>query len=243
MKWLGASTGISSMPRSRSVRENYQLTNEEPLDETNLFFGPGKEVRRFLMSDLKRARPSTLLDIAWQMAFRMGFPLARLWWQVRRPQHKGVLVAIYVGQALVLVRPSYQKAWNLPGGGIRRGETPEIAARRELAEEIGFVPCALLPAGSIRGTWDGRRDHVYFFELRLDRMPMLQLDNREIVAARLVSPGELRDMALTGPVATFLERSRSRQSSNDRPKGLRQGGPEGTAEKMVADAPAPRSTR
>jgi hypothetical protein len=72
---------------------------------------------------------------------------------------------------------------------------------------------------------------------------MLQLDNREIVAARLVSPGELRDMALTGPVATFLERSRSRQSGNDRPKGLRQEGPEGTAEKMVADAPAPRSTR
>jgi 8-oxo-dGTP diphosphatase len=95
----------------------------------------------------------------------------------------------------------------LPGGSIRHGETPEIAAQRELAEEIGLAGYPLLPAGSASGIWDGRPDRVHFFELRLDRLPELRLDNREIIAARLTTPGELRGMALTGPVAVYLGRT------------------------------------
>jgi hypothetical protein len=41
----------------------------------------------------------------------------------------------------------------------------------------------LLPAGE-----DGWRDQVHFFELRLDRLPKLPFDNREIIGARLASP-------------------------------------------------------
>ena len=116
------------------------------------------------------------------------------------------MVAVYVGPALLLVRSSYRIGWHLPGGGVRRGEMPEAAARRELAEEIGLAASALLPAGVICGIWDGRRDRVHFFELRLVELPKLQLDNREITAARLISPSELQSMVLTGPVAAYLGR-------------------------------------
>ncbi len=148
-------------------------------------------------------------DAAWQLAFRLGFPLARVWWRLRRARHEGAVVAVYVGQALLLVRSSYRPEWGFPGGGVKRGETPDASARRELAEEIGLVAPLLLPAGEVSGIWDGRRDRVHFFELRLDLLPELQLDNREIIGARLASPDELRGIAVTGPVAAYLQRAPS----------------------------------
>ena len=139
--------------------------------------------------------------------FRLGFPLARAWWRLRRQRHEGALVAIYVGQSLLMVRSSYRIEWNLPGGGVRRGETPEAAARRELVEEIGVTAFPLLPAGGACGIWDGRRDSVHFFELRLERLPELRIDSREIITAQLMSPGELRGLPVTKPVAAYLART------------------------------------
>ena len=81
---------------------------------------------------------------------------------------------------------------------------PEAAAQRELAEEIGLTTPALLPAGVICGIWDGRYDRVHFFELRLDRLPKLRLDNREIIAAQLVCLCDLPNMLVTEPVAAYL---------------------------------------
>jgi 8-oxo-dGTP diphosphatase len=57
------------------------------------------------------------------------------------------------------------------------------------------------------GIWDGRIDRVHFFELRLEQLPELRLDNREIIGARLVPAAELRGMALTGPVTAYLGRT------------------------------------
>ena len=50
----------------------------------------------------------TSLDAAWPMAFRLGFPLARIWWRLRRARHEGALVAVQVDRALLLVRSSYR---------------------------------------------------------------------------------------------------------------------------------------
>ncbi len=116
-------------------------------------------------------------------------------------------MAVYVGQELLLLRSSYRSEWNFPGGTMRRGETPEMAARRELGEEIGLEASSLSPAGDAQGIWDGRRDHVHFFELRLDRLPALQLDNREIIAVQLAPPSALRAITLTGPVAVYVART------------------------------------
>jgi 8-oxo-dGTP pyrophosphatase MutT (NUDIX family) len=109
------------------------------------------------------------------------------------------------------VKTSYRAEWSLPGGSIHVGETPEAAAQREMEEEIGLSSHALRPAGSVSGIWDGRRDCVHFFELHLDRIPELRLDNREIIAAHLATPEELRSFALTEAVAACLGRNLSRK--------------------------------
>ena len=151
-------------------------------------------------------------DAFWRIAFRLGFPLARFWWRLTRPRVEGALVIVRVGGALLLARPSYRAEWTFPGGALRRGEAPEAAARRELMEEIGLAAPRLIPAGQVSGLWDGRRDRVHLFELRLDELPKLRLDNREIVETRLASPEEIGGLAVTGAVAAYL-RSRDGASA------------------------------
>ena len=115
-------------------------------------------------------------------------------------------MAIYVGDALLLVKSSYRAEWGLPGGSIRRGEEPHAAAQREMDEEIGLSPQTLRSVGCVSGVWDGRRDRVHLFELRLEQRPALRLDHREIVAARWVPLEHLGELALTGAVAAYVAR-------------------------------------
>jgi 8-oxo-dGTP pyrophosphatase MutT (NUDIX family) len=58
--------------------------------------------------------------------------------------------------------------WATPGGGIRAGESPEAAARREVAEETGLRDFALGPCVWLRDfefTWRERRyrqrEHIF----------------------------------------------------------------------------------
>jgi 8-oxo-dGTP diphosphatase len=158
------------------------------------------------MPGVERSLATRIADALWRNVLWFGFRVARVWWHIRRPDHQGALVAIYVGDALLVLKSSYRNEWGLPGGSIHAGETPEVAARREMEEEIGFPSqrLPLVPAGSVTGVWDGRHDTVHFFELHLERLPELRLDYREIIGTRLVSPEELRGIALTAAVAAYV---------------------------------------
>lgn len=63
--------------------------------------------------------------------------------------------------ALLLVRQSYRNSWGVPGGLLKRGETPEDAALREVAEEVD-IPVVLVGEPAVVVDADARRVDIVF---------------------------------------------------------------------------------
>src|SRR3954447_6611581 len=89
------------------------------------------------------------------LAVRSGYRLAllalRAWWVVRRPRSDGVRCVLRAGDAFVLVRHSYgDTRWMLPGGRVRRGETAQETAAREMADELGLAATRWRELGYLR---------------------------------------------------------------------------------------------
>lgn len=71
------------------------------------------------------------------MYIRLQYLLYRIYVFFTRPVATGVRVLLIQDRQVLLVRHTYIKGWYMPGGGIRRGETIDEAARREAREEAG----------------------------------------------------------------------------------------------------------
>jgi 8-oxo-dGTP diphosphatase len=164
---------------------------------------PQDEVNRRCAGPLDRA-----IDRAWQLAYAVAYRLLRAWWFVRRPAHRGALVALWHGGKILLLRSSYRAGWSLPGGGIARGETARDAALRELREEVGLAvdPAALREAQTVELAWEHRSDHTTIFEIEMTEPPTLRLDHREIVAASFHRPDAIDPSTVAPHVALYLAR-------------------------------------
>jgi ADP-ribose pyrophosphatase YjhB (NUDIX family) len=72
------------------------------------------------------------------------------WYQRPKGVHKrisagGIVIRLDDGRPLIaLVQEGDFNDYILPKGGVKRGETPEAAARREIAEESGIFDLTLL---------------------------------------------------------------------------------------------------
>ena len=97
------------------------------------------------------------------------YPLLRLYWRVLRPEVLGVRCLVECEGRVLLIRNPYgPMKWDLPGGGVRRGEEPERAARREVLEEVGVTLSGLQLLGRYTGTEYYDRDTVVCFYARAD---------------------------------------------------------------------------
>jgi 8-oxo-dGTP pyrophosphatase MutT (NUDIX family) len=121
------------------------------------------------------------LTIALQrLGYRFAFRLLQVRWLALRPVQEGVKCVITDGDRLLLVRHTYgSRAWDLPGGATRDGETPIATARREMEEELGLGDAPWRPLGELRGRLYGRHDRVHVIAAEV-RDPTLRIDPVEL---------------------------------------------------------------
>jgi 8-oxo-dGTP pyrophosphatase MutT (NUDIX family) len=115
-----------------------------------------------------------------RVGYRVAYRLLQLVWLLARPAKSGVKCVLTDGDRVLLVRHTYgSRGWALPGGGLKRGEQPVAAARREMHEELGVDPPRWVDLGIVHATLDRRRDTIHVFGAELDGDP-LTVDRGEI---------------------------------------------------------------
>lgn len=96
----------------------------------------------------------------WRM--RIYLAMVGMW----RRMTIGARIMLVDGDKVLLVRQSYVRGWQFPGGGVEPGETALEAAIRECLEETGFQ---VKGAPKLQGVFHNDnvgltiRDHVCFF--------------------------------------------------------------------------------
>ncbi|GAA0272522.1 NUDIX domain-containing protein [Alteraurantiacibacter aestuarii] len=137
--------------------------------------------------------------------YRMAFALRTRWLRWRGGEiHGCTMIARDEQGRVLLVRHSYGAAvWSFPGGGMRKGEDPQLAALREFAEELGAAIADPQHLGTLTEDYHGGRNVAHIFTGRIagEARP----DMREIVEARFFHHHELpQDISRTVTVRMQL---------------------------------------
>lgn len=118
---------------------------------------------------------------------RLLYRIYSLRWLITRPITLGVRVLLVKDEQVLLVKHSYQDGWFLPGGGVKRKETPEQAARRECFEESGAKVWEMELVGIFTHFVEHKNDHIVVFisndfeieprhDFEIERVEFFQLD-------------------------------------------------------------------
>ena len=143
----------------------------------------------------------------WSVLFTLLFRCATLVFAITKTRIRGSLVAVWSKGRILLIKKSYRKAWSVPGGLLKRGETWEQAAVRELFEEVGIhiKEDTLAYVTEVSGDL-GPHDRARLFQVEIKNHPAIRIDRREISAAEFVAPQEALKRVLDANLSMYLSR-------------------------------------
>ncbi len=97
------------------------------------------------------------------MFIRILYYAFRIYCFIFRPVRMGVRAMMIQDDKIWLVRQTYVGGWFMPGGGVKRGETLDQAARREAKEETGAELGELKLLGAYTNFTEWKTDHNIVF--------------------------------------------------------------------------------
>lgn len=95
--------------------------------------------------------------------YKIAYQLMMLRRILLRPLTLGVKIMLVRDEQVLLVRHTYLSGWFLPGGGVKRSETLEEAARREAWEELGAKLEEVRLFGIYSNIRSYRNEHIIVF--------------------------------------------------------------------------------
>ncbi|WP_408307213.1 MULTISPECIES: NUDIX hydrolase [Paraburkholderia] len=111
---------------------------------------------------------------------------------------RSTVVCVRNGKILLVARA--RSRWSLPGGTIRRSESPQDAALRELEEETSLVGMELTYVFQFGGL--SKRHHVFRADVPQDAAPEAR---NEISRCRWFSPAKISTLVASIPTREIVD--------------------------------------
>lgn len=128
------------------------------------------------------------------MFYFIANQVRKMYWKIFRPITIGVKIICLNNEKVLLVKTSYSSNWQLPGGGIKKGETVFEAATRELKEECNIAELNLRLEGVYSNFFEGKNDHIVLFSLKLSINKLNFKKNHEVLECRFFELDKLPEM-------------------------------------------------
>lgn len=138
---------------------------------------------------------------------------ARSWWYSTRPTTAGAKVILICGNEVLLIKNTYGYAYSIPGGGIKKNETPEQAAVREVFEEVGITVSKVTALPSFVTYEEYKEDTVHTFYTHVNSKEYT-LDNIEIDIAEWHPLDTLPNLGTVTAKSIELYKNKTNYSKN-----------------------------
>ena len=108
--------------------------------------------------------------------YNIALGLWRVYWFSFRPKTVGVKCLVECDEKYLFIKHSYgsrRHNWNLPGGGVKKNESLEMAIKREVQEELGITLHKTVKIKEYISSVEYKTDTVHCYHAKVEKLDFL----------------------------------------------------------------------